>query len=320
MKTIVYSSPYVPPEWIEAHGLTPCRILPKGAGSHAPVRPMEGVCPYMRAFVNTAAGMPNVSGIVLATVCDQMRHAADIPADAPHVPTFLFNVPSVWQTPSAHGLYQSELMRLGRFLATAGGSTPSADALAAVMDDYEQRRARLYDTGSDEICRAVAQYRHADWIPGASRESQPRKAIPLAFLGGPLTREDFEIYDIVRQCGGQVALDGTEEGGRTLPARFDRRRYLEDPIGELAAAYFGSIPDIFQRPNSGLFQWIERNLRPEEIKGVILLRQVWCDKWHAEVQRIRTTLKVPLLDIDLDAQPCGARHRNRIQAFMESLR
>ena len=66
--------------------------------------------------------------------------------------------------------------------------------------------------------------------------------------------------------------------------------------------------------------WLEREVAARDIRGVILARQVWCDKWHAEVHRFQAWLKVPLLDVDLDGQPCGARTRTRIQAFMESLR
>lgn len=299
MNTIVYTSPYVPPEWIEAHGLEPERLIPGRSGeADGPVKALEGVCPFMRLFVNAACGTPGVAGIVLVTVCDQMRHARDILDRETTPPSFLLNVPSAWQTPAAMGLYQAELRRLGRFLETLGGMPPCTSRLVEIMDRHDGLRADR----------------------AASFPSRGTRGIPVALFGGPLTRDDQEIYTLVAECGGHVMLDGTEQGDRTNPARFDRRRMKDDPLGELVSAYFGSIPDVFLRPNSELFKWLESEVVARDIRGVILARQVWCDKWHAEVHRFRAWLKVPLLDVDLDGQPCGARTRTRIQAFMESLR
>ena len=49
------------------------------------------------------------------------------------------------------------------------------------------------------------------------------------------------------------------------------------------------------------------------------MRHLWCDKWHAEVQRLKDTLDVPLLDLDVDGGPVALRHRTRVQAFLEGL-
>jgi benzoyl-CoA reductase/2-hydroxyglutaryl-CoA dehydratase subunit BcrC/BadD/HgdB len=301
--SIVYSSPYVPVEWIAAHGLMPVRLVPRReAGREGPVRPLEGVCPFMRLFVNAAATRPDASGIVLTTVCDQMRHAKDILDRRTKTPSFLLNVPPLWQTASAHALYLSEIKRLGRFLESVGGRAPSHARLIEVMDDYDQLRTNQN--------------------PAAPAGRAPRdgngRAKPIALLGGPLTLDDQDILTIVTDCGGTIVLDGTEGGERTRPAPFDRRRLKDDPLGELAAAYY-SFPDVFLRPNSELFKWIKHNVASRGIRGVILTRQMWCDKWHAEVHRLREWLRIPLLDLDLDGEPCDARTRTRIQAFMESI-
>ena len=44
----------------------------------------------------------------------------------------------------------------------------------------------------------------------------------------------------------------------------------------------------------------------------ILLRQVWCDLWHAEVKRLRDWLDLPLLDLDLNGDDPVARNRTRV--------
>ncbi len=299
---ILYNSPYVPPEWIAAHGFRPMRPTP-GSGDSAReiLSAREGLCPWARHFANAALSGPDTAGVVLGTTCDQIRRLRDIFASDAAIPFFLFHVPSVWQTASAHALYLSELDRLGRFLIAHGGRSPASADLAAVMDRYDRERRSMMDSVP----------RHA---PAGNRP-----AIPIAFLGGDLTREDLALYAIVAECGGRVVLDGTETGTRVAPARFDRRRLAADPLRELADAYFGTIPDVFRRPNSALFEWIRRETAQHAVRGAVLIRQVWCDLWHAESARIREWLSVPMLDLDRDGEPCRARERTRIQAFVESL-
>jgi len=147
-----------------------------------------------------------------------------------------------------------------------------------------------------------------------------RTGIPVALLGGPLLARDIEILKTVAVAGGRVVLDGTENGERVLPAPFHRRRMRQDPRGELVEAYFGTIPDVFQRPNTRFHEWLRREVPARGARGVILLRHLWCDKWHAEVQRLRESLAVPLLDLEVDGDSAPVRHRTRIQAFLEGLR
>ena len=296
MRKIVYSSPYIPAEWIAAHGLRPCRLVPGRNDTDTPVKSIAGVCPFMRTFVNEACARRDTAGIVLATVCDQMRRAKDHIDVFSRMPVFLLNLPSTWKTRSAHTLYRHELDRLGAFLVEQGGKTPSQAGLSRAMIEGEQRRA-------------------AQRPPQVGR----RSSIPVALLGGPLIAHDLEIRDIVAAEGGHVVLDGTESGERVLPALFHRQRMRQDPLGELVEAYFGSIPDVFQRPNTRLYEWLRHGIAKRGVRGVILLRHLWCDKWHAEVQRLKDTLDVPLLDLDVDGGPVALRHRTRVQAFLEAL-
>ena len=110
MKTVVYSCPFVPAEWIVAHGLRPRRILARPDGA---VRASAGVCPYVAAFVRTVCSETDADATIVTTVCDQMRRASERIARESSLPLFLMNVPATWQTAAAHRLYLSELRRLG---------------------------------------------------------------------------------------------------------------------------------------------------------------------------------------------------------------
>ncbi len=297
MATVVYSSPFVPAEWIAAHGLTPQRLVPAGRGGPGVIGAIAGACPFMRAFVNEACAGSAARGLVLASTCDQMRRARDHVATWSKFPVFLMNVPSTWRTPAARAIYLAELRRLGSFLAQLGGGPPASAKLRAVMEKYDRRRSAAR----------------------ARRARAGAAGVPLALAGGPLTARDLGLIGIIEQAGGAIALDATENGERTWPPPFDPRRLRKDPLGELAAAYFGGIPDVFQRPNVRLHAWLAKAIRGTGARGVIVLRQVWCDKWHAEVARLRETLALPLLDLDLDGDDLPTRHRLRLQAFLEGL-
>ena len=181
MKTVVYSSPFVPAEWIAAHGVRPRRIRPDPAAAspspYGPVLgagPIMGVCPYARAFMGEVLSAPAAGAAVFTTTCDQMRRAAEWAGRACHPgtatsravaggaapwhgppkagrlasrgggpPVFLMNVPATWQTPAAARLYRDELRRLGRFLVHLGGTAPSRDRLAETLEAYDARRAAL---------------------------------------------------------------------------------------------------------------------------------------------------------------------------------
>ncbi len=145
--------------------------------------------------------------------------------------------------------------------------------------------------------------------------------IALALLGGPLLEQDRTILDTVEQAGGRIVLDATEGGVRTLPAAFDPDRVRREPLEALADAYFCAIPDVFRRPNDGLYQWLGEHIAAHQVRGILLRRYVWCDLWHAESQRLRGWSPVPILEIDSDHDDQGALARTlgRVEAFLEAL-
>ena len=337
MKAVGYSSPFVPAEWIAAHGLRPERLrlsptemLTRGAcpyagalldaampsGSHAPrgnppvptLRVELGDVGYVEPSVPTQSvgtrGSSDAAGLVLATTCDQMRYVAAMLEQRGDRPVFLLNVPSTWQTPASRRLYLDELRRLGGFLVDLGGNMPSDEELANVMRDFARAR-----DDAEKNSRGPTARGNAD-------------GIPLAILGGPLLQTECDFFALVESAGGRIVLDATEHGRRTLPRPFDAARLAADPLQELADAYFDAIPDAFRRPNTGLYEWLARELAASRVRGIILHRYVWCDLWHAEGQRLKQWSPVPLLELDVGPDDTSAPNRmqGRIEAFLEMLR
>jgi len=320
---IVYRTPFIPAEWIAAHGLTPCRLVPDGTERvpHS-IPEAEGLCPFVRCFLNEAVAVGDA--VVVTTFCDQVRRASELATVSTDTPVFLMHLPATWQTAAAQTMYREELLRLGRFLQQLGGRAPDDARLLHTMLAYDDKPRQLANlipslTATREAS-ACAGFLATGQVPKADPwQGNATRGIPLALLGGPLCRKDHPLLDMVEEAGGAIVLDGSETGERTLPPPFDKRAVRDNPFAALCDAYFGRIPDAFRRPNTLLYQWLDRMLAERGARGVILVRYVWCDTWHSEVHRIRNWLEVPLLDVDLAAKPPGKRTRTRIQAFIESL-
>jgi benzoyl-CoA reductase/2-hydroxyglutaryl-CoA dehydratase subunit BcrC/BadD/HgdB len=311
MKRIVYTSPFVPAEFISAHGMLPSRIVPMPGrrGKHGA---REGMCPYALAFVNEVTGMRRIGAVVVTTTCDQMRRAADLIALRSNAPLFVMNVPATWRTAASRRLYRSELERLGRFLVGLGGKTPSTRELSRLMRS---------SAAEQKLCPPVDQTASGPSSLLEGRASALPFVKPVALIGGPLPADERWLIGAIENAGGRIVLDGTENGERTLPAQFSMKRIKTDPIAELVRAYFDTIPDIFRRPNSGLYEWLDRMVAQRGAEGIIVRHYVWCDMWRAEVQRIVERTNLPVLHIDTEGGNLSReRTVSRIQAFFEMLK
>jgi benzoyl-CoA reductase/2-hydroxyglutaryl-CoA dehydratase subunit BcrC/BadD/HgdB len=317
MKRIIYTCPYVPAEWIASHGFQPSRLVPGGAGSAGSTTRIEGVCPYVRAFINEVIKEKNAHGVVVTTVCDQMRRASDILMRQCSLPLFLMNVPKTWQSTASEKLYLDELKRLGRFLVLLSGHSPTNDELTKVMLEYDSARKHRRKGGAEYLAPRLGPRLAGTLTWG----SLPTDVIPLAIIGGPLLKEDFRIFDIIESSGGRVVLDATETGERGMCSSFDRRSIRDNPLMALAEAYFCGIKDVSRRPNDELYRWFNQQLKERDVRGIIFRRFLWCDLWHAELKRLKDCVNVPVLDIDISGDDEDFQHRevNRIRAFLETL-
>ncbi|MBN1588287.1 MAG: 2-hydroxyacyl-CoA dehydratase [Pirellulales bacterium] len=316
MKTVAYCHPLVPSEWIEAHGLRARWTVPRHSGAGA----ICGMCPYAQAVVDTLAGAGEETIAVLTTACDQMRHGAGLLAEGLGDRVFLLNVPSTWQSPASRAYYTEELQRLGRWLVGWGGRRPAAGQLAQVMADHDRaRNAFRHGQIPDEPpswCNPVA-VRLA-----AEAKRADRGGVALGIVGGPLMEHDLAIVEWINAAGGRIVLDATCGGYRTLPERFDPSAIERDALAELIRAYFDHVPTIHQRPGSRLHDWLANAIREHRAEGLLCLRYVWCDLWHAEVARLKETAGVTILDMDLGDEDRGGEGRvvARLEAMIESLR
>lgn len=333
MKSVVFCCPFVPMEWIAAHGLRPCRVMPTALPSRPQVgsetHPPAGMCPYAHAYALHVSREEAGGGIVFTTTCDQMRRvpewlSQDECANTKR-PVFLMHVPTTWNTVQAQRLYRSELRRLGRFLETLGGAPPTRERLASVMAEFDRQRVCLRDARSRlsarQFAEALAQFHAGQPLDLQGTSVAARSAgIPVALVGSPLMRKHLGIMDLIETAGGEVVLDATGAGELALLPPFDRRCMHDDPFEVLADTYFNEIPDAFRRPNNLLYQYLKNAIKQRDVRGVIFRCYLWCDTWHAEAQRVRDWAPIPTLILDAEEQDVDQRTVSRIQAFIEVLK
>jgi benzoyl-CoA reductase/2-hydroxyglutaryl-CoA dehydratase subunit BcrC/BadD/HgdB len=335
-RRVVYSSHFVPAELLAAHGLRPHRLFSATRATPLLAGANEGLCPYATAFVKEAGEFLAVGeAVIVTTTCDQMRRAAEfLGAQSGNV--FLMNVPATWQTATAQRMYRDELARLSRFLVRFGGVQPEDARLAEIMETYEQQRTALRagreKMKAREFAEAVialhqsessadvglpAQNTYDASGPMVARSTQSPPRIRLALVGGPLPREHFQLYELLEESGARIVLDATETGERTLPAPFDRAHLQSKPLEELARAYF-QIPDAFHRPDTELHLWLKRELAARKAQCVLFFHHNWCDLWHAELQRLKETFSMPVIELEPNgADGQSPRTLSRIQALLE---
>jgi benzoyl-CoA reductase/2-hydroxyglutaryl-CoA dehydratase subunit BcrC/BadD/HgdB len=324
MKRVVYTCPFIPAEWLSAHGVRPSRIMPDPIPAGA--APRSGVCPYAWAFMQTALADDGADAVVFTTRCDQMRRASELAARDTDKPVFLLNMPATWQTPAPRGLYASELGRLGRFLVEIGGRAPSAGQVRAEAERYEAVRAVLRERSGTAPAashwEALAAFnRDGTCALDAPPTGKRAGGVRLALVGAPMMRHERALLDLIGEAGGTVVLDATVSGELGMPAPLDPAALAADPFEALVDAYFGGIPDASRRPNEPLYRWLAARLGERGVQGIVYRHYTWCDTWHGEGQRLKERAGLPLVVTVADAEGQVDRHSaSRIQALIEMLK
>jgi benzoyl-CoA reductase/2-hydroxyglutaryl-CoA dehydratase subunit BcrC/BadD/HgdB len=324
---VFYTSPWVPPEWIKAHGLEPRGIWLARDFACEPLPLAAGVCAFANAAVRLAERQTECA-VVFTTHCDQLRRGFDAIPGAAQPRVFLFNLPATWQTPVAERIYADELRRLSRFLVGLGGQAPAASALIEIIRQYGQARQRLLEAvpwcPARAYAEAVARF-HLDGSVHLPPEAGDRRApsassIPLALVGGPLPQSQMPLLDVIERAAGRVVLNATEAGERSLWPAFplDEAQPGAALVDAIARGCLANCVDVFQRPNTRLYDWLRERLTARQVRGIVLWHYVGCDLWRAEAQPMREAFGLPVLLLEAD-EAAPNRSTSRLEAFLESL-
>ena len=156
-----------------------------------------------------------------------MRRAYDIVVRNFDLPAILINVPSTCKNIESLKLYQDELKRLSLFLCRIGGKKPTEKFLIETMIKYDASRNSLkaarINQNPRQYSEAIAKFHsngNFDSKPDPVTVETKQSGIPLTLLGGPMLKEDFQLFDTIEAAGGKIVLDATETGERRVPIEF----------------------------------------------------------------------------------------------------
>jgi hypothetical protein len=299
--SIAVTGPRIPAELIRAHGFEPVTVTPLTALRQRPQT--AGVCAVAHGWVEalTTAG-PRLAAAVLTTRCDQLRRAAETARERIRLPVFVMNIPVTHGTEAACHLYREEAVRLDGFLSRLAGEARAEPAPARG------------DTGGVPADQGL----YAPAAQAAERALQGGHRVGL--LGCCLTEADYAVVQMLGQLGLQLVANATESplAVGTPPRRRPRTARGAVPTAA-ASGPFVARPAIAQRPNAPFFAWLRQFGLTHRIEGWVLLRQPWCDLYHAEVPRLKSETELPWLDLETGAQPAFEALRTRAEAFAERL-
>jgi len=270
---VFLTSPWIPAEWIRAHGLTPRGIwsAPDFQPGTSPLS--AGVCAFAEAAVRLTGARPD-SAVIYSTACDQMRRGFDTAMIPGQRRALLFNLPATWQTPAARDMFRAELERLGQFLLTIGGQEPPPARLRQEMEHSSATRKQLLEAAPASsplgFAEAVARF-HWDGAFLAPPPAAPVNQIPLALVGGPFLAPHWKLLAEIEAAGGNVVLNATKTGERGLSPAFEFEPDA-NPFDTLVRGYWDHMVDVFQRPNTRLYSWLKPRLAARQVRGILL--------WH----------------------------------------
>jgi len=319
---VFLTSPWIPAEWIRAHGLTPRGIWASEQFQPGALPLSAGVCAFAETVVRFAEARTE-SAVIFSTACDQLRRGFDAANLHGRQRAFLFNLPATWRTEAAGQIFRAELERLKQFLMSIGGHAPSPEKLRQEMEESGVTRKRLLESATSSSPRgfaeAVARF-HWDGAFSAPAPAAPTDHVPLAIVGGPFLASHWKLLDEIEAAGGRVMLNATETGERSLCPAFDFADST-NPFDALVHGYCDHIADVFQRPNTRLYSWLQPRLAARHVRGIVLWHFTGCDLWRAEAQTLRETFGLPVLLLEAGGEPGNAlRDLNRLQAFLETLK
>lgn len=300
---VVYSCNSIPPEWIAAHGFHPVRLTASVTHGDDSKYSTMGLCPYIKSLLHSIQSTTNMRAFILTTICDQMRRSYELMEQESSLPVFLFNVPKVRTNSLSHQMYKEELLRLGEFLVRCGGTSPNIALLEDTILRYELQRCD--QQREDQI-----------------NNPRNRNEFRLAIIGGPLMEEHQTLLDQIKQMGGCIVLNAAENGLMGLPQPMNRVRLKTQPLDELMHMYWELMPAVYHRPNTFMYDCLQREIEARGVQGILFLHYTWCDLWKAELNRIKETFQLPMVVLEENGSfDNGSRHRQftRIQMLLEMI-
>lgn len=340
---VAYACSLVPVEIIEASGLSPARLIPKGAYADADSRIHPNTCCYVRSLLSDLlrGSITGLRGAIFTNSCDAMRKLFDIWSAISHSPAAVFlDVPKK-NDPDSIQYFASLLKKLAVYLEERfSGSAVTHERLNTAIRKSNELRSKVMDIFSMQ-----------------ARTDSPLKGSDIFPL--LLSRGDAEIMDharrIARNSAGQEERNGCKERSRivltgsivTRPefvgvfeekdaqivafdTCFGPRHYstpvkegTADPFAALAERYLCRPPCPRMMGVADQVEYVKSLAQDTGAHGVVVSVVKYCDQILYNLPLLQEGIKeigVPVLVLENDyAWSDLEKVRIKIEAFLETL-
>lgn len=344
-KMIGFFHPVVPAELIYAAGLHPVRLFPyfneliTAGDSYL----QTYLCSYLRANWDQIlkGKYPYLDGAIIPRSCEAVTFLYQTwKRHNPYQFIDYINVP--WKgSGNAISFFARELGRVKQDLEQFTGKEISEDSLRNAIKVCNRNR---------ELLRKVCDLRKAESPPLsgvealnvvmssfvldkeehsglmeefrtelAQRSQGPHVDIRLLVSGGCVI--DARLWEMIESSGVSVVADDVNNGSRSFWHSVEET--TRDPLEALARGY-AMVPCAFNTSIGDRLQYISEVIREYKVNGVIFAMNRNCESEkfvYPELDRkIKDKVKVPTLNIETDYLIDMAPLRNRVEAFVETLR
>lgn len=344
-KMIAFFHPVVPEELIYAAGLHPVRLFPY---FDDPITKGDAylqtyLCSYVRADWDQIikGKYPYLDGVIIPRSCEAVTFLYQTwKRHNPYQFIDYMNVP--WKrSGNAISFFAKELSRVKKDLEQFTKREISEESLRnaiAVCNRNRELLRKVYDLRKGEsppLCGAEAfsvvmssfvldKEEHSGLMEQllselAQRSQPPRVDIRLLISGGCVI--DYRLWEMIESSGVSVVSDDVNNGSRSF--WYSVEETTKDPLEALAEGY-AMVPCAFNTSIGDRFKYISEMIREYRVNGVIFAMNKNCESEkfvYPELdKKIKDKVKVPTLNIETDYLIGMAPLRNRVEAFVETLR
>lgn len=338
-KVAGYLCTYVPEEILAAAGVLPVRIL----GGHEPQDLTEShifgmFCAYCRDVLGQGllGKYDYLDGMVFTHCCPHIRQTYE--SWQKHIPTefrYLYWVPAHVESPHALPFFLAGVKGLKESVEHWLNTTITTEALTKAIAVYNLNRRLLHQvyalrkqdppaiSGAEAMEMVLSSVvmdkaEHNQLLQQFLAGVVP-KAVPgvrLMTLGSE--NDDVELIRLIESLGGVVVMEDNCIGNRYF---WNEVNPNGDLLTALTTRYLAKPPcplrDIDRRRRG---DYILELAKEYGVKGVVFLRQKFCDPHAYEIPIVAQMLKeagLPTLSLELDITVPYGQYRTRIEAFYE---
>lgn len=344
-KMIGFFHPVVPEELIYAAGLRPVRLFPHFDDliTKGDAYLQTYLCSYLRADWDQIirGRYPYLDGVVIPRSCEAVTFLYQTwKRHNPYEFIDYINVP--WKrSDNAIGFFAKELGRVKKDLEQFTGKEISEDSLRnaiAVCNRNRELLRKVYDlrkaqspplSGVEAFNVVMSSFvldkeEHSglmeQFLTELARKPQPPQVdIRLLISGGCVI--DTRLWEMIESSGVSIVADDVNNGSRSFWHSVEET--TKDPLEALARDY-AMVPCAFNTSIAHRFKYISEMIREYKVNGVIFATNKDCESEkfvYPELDKIiKDKVNVPTLSIETDYLINMAPLRNRVEAFIETLR